>query len=114
MSPQLTAFLALALAILSEVIGSAFMQKSEQYTKLIPTIAMAACFASSFYFLSQALKFIPLGVAYAIWAGTGIVLTALVSVFIFKMTLDAWAIVGIGFIVTGVIIMNTLSRSLGH
>jgi small multidrug resistance pump len=65
-------------------------------------------------FLSQALKVIPLGVAYAIWGGLGIVLTAAISVVVFRFTLDTWALVGIGLIVSGVIVMNTLSRSIAH
>ncbi|MCW2292306.1 small multidrug resistance pump [Pseudomonas sp. BIGb0408] len=114
MSPQLIAYGALALAIISEVTASSFLQKSEQFTKLMPTVIMALCFGASLFFLSQALKVIPLGVAYAIWGGLGIILTAIVSVVVFKMTLDTWAVIGIGFIVAGVVIMNTLSNSASH
>jgi|TARA_B100000749_G_C18230659_1_gene384098 small multidrug resistance pump len=114
MGSQLIAFGALGLAIVGEVAGSALLQKTEQFTRPIPTVAMAFCFAASLYFLSHALKVIPLGIAYAIWAGLGIVLTALVSFAVYKMALDAWAVFSIALIVTGVVIMNTLSTSGGH
>lgn len=114
MNPVLLAYSSLAAAIISEVAASSFLQRSAQFTRLWPTLAMAAFYILSFYMLSQALRVIPLGVAYAIWGGLGIVLTALVSVLVFKQSLDAWAIVGICMIVGGVIVMNVLSGSAGH
>jgi len=110
----LIAYGALAIAIVAEVSGSSLLQKTEQFTKLWPTLAMALCFVVSLFFLSQALKVIPLGVAYAIWGGLGIVLTATVSVVVFRMSLDFWAIVGIAMIVGGVLVMNLLSHSTAH
>ena len=85
MTPLL-AYGALAIAIVSEVCGTSLLQKSAQFTRLWPTLGMATCFVVSMFFLSQALKLIPLGIAYAIWAGLGIVLTAAISVFVFRMT----------------------------
>lgn len=114
MPPIYTAYGALALAIVSEVTGSAFLQKSEQFTRPAPTAAMVVAYLLSFFFLSQALKMLPLGIAYAIWGGLGIVLTAVISVVIFKQSLDLWAVMGIVMIVGGVIIMNTLSKTAGH
>lgn len=101
MNPAFTAYAALALAIICEVTGSAFLQKSEQFSRLMPTMLMVAFFLASFFFLSQALKMIPLGVAYAIWGGVGIVLTALVGVVVFRFTLDLAAMAGIALIVAG-------------
>lgn len=114
MNPLFIAYGSLALAIVCEVTGSSLLQKTEQFSKLVPTVAMGLCFVASLFFLSQALKVIPLGIAYAIWGGLGIVLTALISVFVFRFALDAWALVGIGLIVSGVIVMNTLSHSVTH
>lgn len=114
MSPLITSYIALAAAICLEVTGSAFIQKSEQFTKLVPSIITIICFIGAFYLLAVSLKVIPLGVAYAIWAGVGITLTALVSVFIFGMKLDFAAIAGILFIIIGVIIMNIFSNSITH
>ena len=110
----LYAYGALAVAIAAEVTGSSLLQKAEQFSKLWPTVGVAICFAMSLFFLSLALKVIPLGVAYAIWGGMGIVLTATISVCVFRMSLDVWAIVGIAMIVGGVLIMNLLSHSVSH
>ena len=101
-------------AIVCEVVGTSFLQKSEQFSKLAPTLVMAVFYAGSFFFLAQALKLVPLGVAYAIWGGLGIVLTAIVSVVVFKQTLDTAAMVGIAMIVGGVIVVNGFSHSGGH
>ncbi|WP_065754431.1 DMT family transporter [Bradyrhizobium paxllaeri] len=114
MNPALVAHGALALAIICEVTGSAFLLRSDGFTKLVPTVAMGLCYLTSFYLLSVALKMIPLGVAYAIWAGLGIVLTAIVGVVVFRQALDLWACVGIGLIVAGVAILNLLSNAVGH
>lgn len=107
-------YLYLTLAIVLEVIGSSFMAKSEGFTKIIPTSITFLGYGACFYFLSLALKELPLGIAYAIWAGAGLVLTALVSVFIFKQSLDFPAILGIGLILLGVIVINVFSKSSGH
>jgi len=104
-------FLYLALAIILEVTGSGFMKASEGFSKWLPTSIFAVAYISSFYFLSLALKAMPLSTAYAIWAGLGIVLTAAVSVVVFKQKLDLPAIIGIVFIVAGVVIMNFFSKT---
>ena len=79
MSPMVAAYGSLLLAILCEVSGSAFMQKSQQFTRLFPSVMTVLLYGTSFFMLSQALKALPLGVAYAVWAGLGIVLTALIG-----------------------------------
>ncbi|SNV36416.1 DMT family transporter [Chryseobacterium taklimakanense] len=107
-------FLYLALAIVLEVLGSSFMKASDGFSKLLPTTITIIAYIACFFFLSQALKSIPLGIAYAIWGGLGIVLTALISVIIFKQSLDLPAIIGIILIVTGVFVMNFFSKSSTH
>ena len=92
-------YLFLGLAIVLEVIGSSFMKASDGFTKWLPSTIVIVAYITCFYFLSLALKTIPLGVAYAIWAGLGIVLTATVSVVIFKQKMDFAGIIGIVFIV---------------
>jgi len=114
MNPALFAYGALAFAIVCEVVGTSFLMKSEQFTKLVPTLVMAAFYAGSFFFLSQALKTVPLGVAYAIWGGLGIVLTAIIGVVVFRQTLDLAAMTGIAMIVGGVVVVNVFSHSTGH
>lgn len=114
MPPIITAYLALVCAIALEVTGSTFLQKSDQFSRFWPTAAMALCYVASFYALSQALKVLPLGIAYAIWAGLGIILTAAVGFFVLRQALDTAAWLGIGLIVAGVVVMNLFSRTAGH
>jgi len=104
-------YLLLGLAILFEVIGSSFMKLSFGFSKLIPIAITIIAYLISFYFFSQTLKVFSLGIAYALWAGLGIVLTALVSVFVFKQNLDWPAILGIILIVGGVLVMNVFSKT---
>lgn len=104
-------YLFLSLAIILEVFGSSFMKSSEGFTKWLPSAVVIVTYIASFYFLSLALKSMPLGIAYAIWGGLGIVLTAVVSVIIFKHKLDLAAIIGIIFIVVGVVVMNFFSKT---
>ena len=108
------AYTLLAFAIISEVTGSTFLVKSEGFTKLWPSLAVVVLFSISFYLLSQVIKVIPLGIAYAIWAGVGIILTAIIGYFIFRQSLDTAALCGIGLIVSGVVVINLFSSSTGH
>lgn len=107
-------YLLLGLSIILEVIGSSFMQASNGFTKPVPTVIVAVSYLACFFLFSQVLKEIPLGVAYAIWAGLGIVLTALISVFVFRKPMDLPAILGIVLIVSGVVVMNLFSKTAGH
>ena len=114
MSPTMIAYGYLAIAIVCEVIGTTFLVKSEQFTRFVPTLIMAVLYAISFYLLTQTIKTIPIGIAYALWGGLGIVLTSLVGLFFFKQTLDTAAVIGIAMIVGGVVVMNLLSDSVAH
>lgn len=111
MQLHLVSYLALAGAIICEVVGTAFLQKSAQFTKFGPTAIMALFYIMSFYLLSVALRVLPLGIAYAVWGGLGIVLTAVVSVVVFRQTLDTMAMIGIAMIVCGVVVVNVFSNS---
>ena len=108
------AYSLLALEIVSEVTGSTFLVKSEGFTQLVPSILVVVFYVISFYLLSQVIKTIPLGVAYAIWGGVGIVLTALIGFLIFRQSLDLAALIGIALIIGGVIVMNIFSKTVGH
>lgn len=108
------AYCLLALAIISEVTGSTFLVKSEGFTRLGPSLLVVIFYIISFYLLSQVIKTIPLGIAYAIWGGVGIVLTAFIGFLIFRQNLDIPAVIGIIMIVGGVIVMNVFSKSVGH
>lgn len=114
MNPLFMAYSLLALAIISEVMGSTLLVKTDGFTKLIPSIAVILLFSSAFYLLSQVIKVIPLSIAYAIWGGAGMSLTALIAYMFFKQTLDFPAILGIGLIISGVIVINLFSNSVTH
>ncbi|MEH3144001.1 MAG: multidrug efflux SMR transporter [Methylobacterium frigidaeris] len=114
MSSHTLAYAALVLAIVCEVAGTTLLQMSQQFTRLVPTLAMAASYAAAFYFLTHALKAMPLGIVYALWSGVGVVLTALVGATLFRQTLDAAALIGIGMIVGGIVVMQAFSTVTGH
>lgn len=107
-------WLFLGIAIVSEVIATSAMKSSEGFTKLMPSIAVVLGYGIAFYFLSLTLKTIPVGIAYAIWAGLGIVLIGAVSWIVYGQKLDIAAIIGMGFIIAGVAIINLFSQSGGH
>jgi len=104
----------LALAILGEVIGTSALKASDGFTRLGPSILAVAGYAIAFYFLAIVLRSIPVGVAYAIWAGAGVALVTLIGWVVFGQTLDLAAWIGIGLIVAGVIVLNTLSGTVSH
>ncbi len=112
--PGLSTYLTLFAAILLEVGATAALQASQQFTKPIPTLIMTVCYLLAFFALSHALKVIPVGVSYAIWSGIGIVLVSLIGYVFFGQKLDAAALLGLGFIITGVIIVNVFSSSVHH
>lgn len=114
MSASTTAYAALGTAIAFEVAGTTLLQKSEQFTKAGPTLAMAACYGAAFFLMSVALKAMPLGVVYAIWSGVGIVVTAAIGAVLFKQSLDLPAMVGMSLIVAGVVVMQAFSATTGH
>jgi small multidrug resistance pump len=104
----------LAVAITAEVIGTSSLKASESFTKLVPSVVFVVSFVVAFYFLSLTLKAIPVGVAYAVWSGMGIVLISLIGLFVFDQKLDTPAIIGLVFIVAGVLIMQLFSKSIAH
>ncbi|KOC91583.1 DMT family transporter [Winslowiella iniecta] len=108
------AWMGLAGAIVMEVAGTVFLGKSEQFTRLYPSLMTVMLYGLSFYLLSQVLRTLPLAVAYASWGGLGIVLTAAMGVVVFKQRLDLPAIVGIALIVTGVVVVNGFSKMVSH
>lgn len=107
-------WLFLGIAIVSEVIATSAMKSSEGFTKLVPSLVVILGYIIAFYCLSLTLKTLPIGIAYAIWAGLGIVLISLVSWVLFGQKLDFPAIIGIGFIIIGVVIIQVFSKATGH
>lgn len=104
----------LVLAIVFEVLGTSAMQAAQHFTRLLPTLVMVVCYAVAFYFLSYTLKAIPVGIAYAIWSGLGIVLISLAGYLVFGQKLDFAAVLGLGLIIAGVVVLNLFSKSTFH
>ena len=104
-------FVYLIVAVIFETFGTACLKASNEFTKLWPSLGVIIGFAGAFYFLALTLRYMPIGVVYAIWSGLGIVLITLIGLFFFKQSLDAAAYIGIGFIIMGVIVINMFSSS---
>ncbi len=100
----------LAIAIVSEVIATSLLKSSDGFRHLLPSVIVVIGYAVAFYFLSLTLRSIPIGIAYAIWSGVGIVLISLVGWFAYDQKLDAAAIIGIVLITAGAIILNLSSK----
>ena len=103
--------LALLIAILAEVAATSALKASDGFSKLLPSLIVVAGYGSAFFFLSLALKTIPMGVAYAIWSGVGIVLVSLAGLLVYNQKLDLPALVGMALIIAGVIVLQTMSGS---
>lgn len=99
-------YLYLFLAIIGELTGTSLLKLSDGFTKLFPTLGSLVAYGLCFYFLSLSLKGVPLNIAYATWSGLGLVLMAILSVLLFKESLNLYSILGIILIVTGVLILN--------
>ena len=101
----------LAVAIVAEVIATSALKASEGFSRLVPSLVVVAGYGIAFFCLSLTLRTIPVGIVYAIWSGVGIVLIALAGSFVFGQVLDAPALIGMGLIVAGVLVINLFSRS---
>lgn len=104
----------LFLAIAFETAATSFLKQSEQFTRLWPSVITVLGYIGAFYCLSVVLKSIPVGIAYAIWSGVGIILIALIGWLAFKQHLDMPAIVGLILIIAGVLVINVFSKSVSH
>ena len=107
-------YLYLAIAIIAEVAATSALKASEEFTNLIPSIIVVAGYGIAFYFLTLVLRVIPVGITYAVWSGLGIVLVSIVGIFLYKQTPDIPAIIGMGLIVLGVVVINVFSKTVSH
>lgn len=107
-------FAILFFAILSEVIATSALKFSEGFTRLIPSVVVVAGYGLSFYLLSLSLKVFPIGVAYAIWSGVGLILTVIAGMLLWKETLDWARVAGIVLILAGIILINVFSKASVH
>ncbi len=104
----------LSIAIISEVIATSCLKASEGFTRFWPSVVVVIGYLLAFYLLSLTLKTIPVGIAYAVWSGVGIVLIAMVGWLFLGQKLDMPAIIGLVFIITGVMVINVFSRTIAH
>lgn len=107
-------YLYLGIAIICEVIGTSALQASNGFTKIVPSIVVVIGYGFAFYLLGVSLKFMPVGIAYAIWAGLGIVLIAIIGAIAFKQIPDLPAVIGMGLIILGVLVIRIFSKTAGH
>lgn len=110
----MNAWMILGLAIVAEVIGTSALKASEGFTRLWPSMLVVAGYAVAFYCLSLVLKSIPVGVAYAIWSGLGIVLITVVAYLVYGQRIDLAGLIGMGLIVAGVVVLNVFSKATVH
>ncbi len=107
-------YLYLAIAIIAEVAATSALKASEEFTNLIPSIIVVAGYGIAFYFLTLVLRVMPVGITYAVWSGFGIVLISVVGVLLYKQTPDVPAMIGMGLIVLGVIVIHVFSKTVSH
>jgi small multidrug resistance pump len=104
----------LAIAILFETLGTTALKASDGFTRVWPSALVVLAYGASFWLLSIVLRSVPVGVAYAIWSGVGIVLIALIGWVGFGQRLDWPAIVGLGLIIAGILVIQIFSATTGH
>jgi len=108
------AYIYLALAIIAEVAATSSLKASAEFTRLFPSIIVVVGYGTSFYFMTLVLRSIPIGITYAIWSGLGIVLVSVVGAIIYKEILDVAAVIGMGLIISGVVVIHIFSKTITH
>jgi len=111
---QMKNWLFLGVAIASEVVATSSMKASAGFTKFWPSVVVILGYVIAFYFLSLTLKVIPVGIAYATWAGLGIVLISVAGWLVFGQKLDFASIIGMALIIAGVVVINVFSKVSVH
>ena len=107
-------WLAIAIAIVAEVMATTALKASQEFTRLWPSLLVILGYGTAFYFMTISLRVLPVGIMYAIWSGVGIVLISLLGWLVYRQTLDAPAMVGMGLIISGVIVINVFSGTVRH
>jgi len=108
------AYLYLAVAIIAEVAATSALKASEEFTRLYPSIIVVVGYGVAFYFMTLVLRTIPVGITYAVWSGLGIVLVTIAGALFYKQTPDFAAIIGMGLIVVGVVVIFVFSKTVDH
>ncbi|HEY1050245.1 MAG TPA: SMR family transporter [Prosthecobacter sp.] len=110
----MNAYFTLAVAIVAEVIATSALKASDGFSRLVPSLVVVLGYGVAFYCLSLTLRSIPVGIAYAVWSGVGIVLISAVGWLVYGQKLDAAAIFGLALIIAGVLVVNVFSGSASH
>ncbi len=107
-------YIFLFFAIVAETVGTTALQASAQFSRFWPSVLAVVAYAAAFYLLAMTLKFMPVGIVYAIWSGLGIVLIAVIGFTVFGQTLDVPALLGLALIIAGILVIHLFSKSAGH
>ena len=110
LTEQTMAYLYLAIAIVAEVSATSALKASAEFTRLIPSLIVIIGYGVAFYFLTLVLKTMPVGISYAIWAGLGIVLVAIVGAIVYKEIPGIPAMLGMALIIAGVVIIHVFEK----
>ena len=109
-----TPYVYIVASVIAEAIGYSALNASAQFSKLWPSLLVIVGLGSSFYFLTLALKYMPVGITYAVASGLGIVFVAIAGVLVFGQKLDLAAIAGLALIIAGIVMINALSDFAVH
>ncbi|MEY8709257.1 DMT family transporter [Mangrovibacter phragmitis] len=104
----------LSIAIISEVIATSALKMSDSFTRLWPSLVTILGYGVAFYFLAVSMRTLPIGIIYAVWSGTGIVLIGIVGWLYLGQKLDLPAMLGMGLIIAGVMVINLFSHTVSH
>ncbi|KUJ81868.1 DMT family transporter [Ruegeria profundi] len=108
------AYFFLLLAVLAETIGTTSLQASQQFSRFWPSVLVVISYGIAFYLLGLTLKYMPVGIVYAIWSGLGIFFIAVIGFIVFGQRLDWPAVIGLLMILGGILIIHLFSRTVGH
>ncbi|AIO33140.1 multidrug efflux SMR transporter [Burkholderia pseudomultivorans] len=111
---QIPGYAWLAIAIVAEVIGTSALRAADGFTRFWPSVLVVAGYGIAFYCLSLTLRTMPVGIIYAVWSGAGIVLITLVAMLLYRQVPDVPAVIGLGLIIAGVVVLNLFSKMQAH
>ncbi len=109
-----THYFYLFFAVIAETIGTSALNASQQFTKFWPSVFVVIAYAISFYLLALTLKYMPVGIMYALWSGFGIICIALIGWLYFGQKLDLAAVAGLGLIIAGIVLIQVFSKTAVH
>lgn len=108
------AYVYLLIAVITEVAATSALKASEEFTRFTPSLIVIIGYGIFFYCLTQVLKFLPVGITYAVWSGAGIILVTLIGIILYREIPDWPAVIGMGLIIAGVVVINIYSSTVKH